>query len=88
MPLRPVSEHDMTSRNLLSFSLFAPLSSSMGCDLLEFVDGDRYVHHLVGMADGFGYAVEDLTVVHLERYVDAELAEDALHDLDKLHLVD
>ena len=57
-------------------------------DLLEFVDGDRYVHHLVGMSDGFGYAVEDLTVVHLERYVDAELAEDTLHDLDKFHLVD
>ena len=55
--------------------------------LLELVDGNRYVHHLVGVAYGFGYAVEDLAVVHLERYVNSQLAEDPLHDLDKLHLV-
>ena len=55
-------------------------------DLLELVDGHGDVRHLVCMADGFGYAVENLAVVHLQRDADAQRREDPLDDLHQLHL--
>ncbi len=55
-------------------------------DLLQLVDGDGNVHHLVGVADRLGDAEKNLAVVHLERHADAQRTEHPLDDFDQLDL--
>ena len=57
-------------------------------NLVELVDSNGDVNHLVGVADRLCDAEQYFAVVHLERHRDAELRKYAGYDVDQLHLAE
>ena len=56
--------------------------------LVEFVDGYRDIDNLIGCTDDLGDAREDLAVVDLDFYTDAQAREYGIDNLHKLYLVE
>ena len=56
-------------------------------DLLQLVDSNGDIHHLVGVTDSLGNTVENLTVVHLQHNANTELTKYSLDNLNELHLI-
>ena len=56
--------------------------------LIEFVDSHSDVDYLVGLANDFGNARENLPVVDFDGYPDTKTGEHRIHNLHQFHLIE